>query len=149
MKRLLLVTVAIAGEVVLFWGVACWVRHDTQWLASFDSLGELKASDVGGSVWETAFRQNGMDYVGVRYHRRKLPPRFVFFWLGPLSEPCLIFDGTGKRVDGSRNYNDDGLFVRRWPALFCGRQDAADTAGSQEKADGGEKQEALPSRRGL
>ena len=64
------------------------------------------------------FRQDGKDFVGIRYHLRKLPPRFLFHWIGPLSEPYLIFDSKGLCVDKSDNYNDDHLFVHRWPALW-------------------------------
>ena len=111
--------VAVVGTVVLLvYGLRCWNVHDARYLSSFRSLEELKASDIGGCTWKTAFRQDGRDFVGVRYHLRKLPPRFLFRWLGPLSEPYLIFDANGQCVDRSSNYNDDHLFVRRWPALW-------------------------------
>ena len=70
----------------------------------------------------SAFRQDGKDFVGIRYHLRKLPPRFLFRWLGPLSEPYLIFDPDGQCVDKSSNYHDDGLFMHRWPALWKASQ---------------------------
>ena len=110
---------AIVGTVIfLGYGLSCWNVHDARYLSSFRALEELRASDVGGCTWETAFRQDGKDFIGVRYHLRKLTSRFLFRWLGPLSEPCLIFDSDGRCVDRSSNYHDDGSFMRSWPALW-------------------------------
>ena len=109
----------IVGMIALFgYGLRCWNVHDARYLSSFRSLEELRTSDVGGCTWETAFRQNGKDFIGITYHLRKLPPRFLFRWLGPLSEPYLIFGLDGRCVDKSSNYHDDHLFMRRWPALW-------------------------------
>ena len=108
----------VFGGVVLLYGLRCWNGHDARYLSSFRSLEELRASEVSGCTRETAFRQDGKDFVGIRYRLSKLPPRFLFRWVGPLSEPYLIFDRDGQCVDRSSNYNDDGPFVRRWPELW-------------------------------
>ena len=111
--------IAVVGMLVLLcYGLKCWNLHDAHYLSSFRSLKELRASDIGGCTWETAFRQDGRDFVGIRYHLGKLPSRFLFRWLGPLSEPYLIFDIDGQCVDRSSNYHDDHLFIRRWPELW-------------------------------
>ena len=109
---------AIVGIVGAFYALRCWNLHDARHLSSFQSLEELRTSDVGGCTLETAFRQNGKDFVGIRYRLRELPPKYFFRWLGPLSEPYLIFDCNGQCVDRSSNYHDDGLFMRRWPELW-------------------------------
>ena len=115
MKKIL----AIVGTFVfLLFVLRCWNVHDARYLSSFRSLEELKTSDVGGCTLETAFRQDGKEFIAIRYRLRKLPPRFLFHWIGPLSEPYLIFDSKGLCVDKSDNYNDDHLFVHRWPELF-------------------------------
>ena len=116
-------SIALVGVVVvLVYGLRCWNVHDARYLSSFRLLEELRASDVGGCAWETAFRQDGKDFVGIRYRLRKLPSRFLFRWIGPLSEPCLIFGRDGQCVDRSPNYHDDGSFMGRWPALWKASQ---------------------------
>ena len=111
--------VALVGVVVvLVYCLRCWNVHDARYLSSFRSLEELRASEVGGCTREIAFRQDGKDFVGITYHFGKLPSRFLFRWLGPLSEPYLVFDRDGQCVDRSSNYHDDGLFMRRWPASW-------------------------------
>ena len=115
MKKII---VLVGAAVFLIYVLRCWNVHDARYLSSFRSLEELMASDVGRFTWETAFRQDGKDFVGIRYRLSKLPYRFLFRWLGPLSEPYLIFDRDGQCVDRSSNYHDDGPFMRRWPELW-------------------------------
>ena len=117
MKTFLAIVGMVAGVAILLYGLRCWNVHDARYLSSFQSLEELRASEVGGCTRKTAFRQDGKDFVGITYYLRKLPPRFLFRWLGPLSEPYLIFDRDGQCVDKSSNYHDDHLFIHRWPAL--------------------------------
>jgi len=112
------IIVLVGATVFLIYVLRCWNVHDARYLSSFRSLEELMASDVGRFTWETAFRQDGKDFVGIRYRLSKLPPRFLFRWVGPLSEPYLIFDRDGQCVDRSSNYHDDGPFMRRWPELW-------------------------------
>ena len=66
------------------------------------------------------------------------PKKEQLFPLVCLYMPCLVFDANGKCVDKSRNYNDDHLFIHRWPSLFpgiesckCGR--AIDAKEEQKK----------------
>ena len=115
MKKII---VLVGAAVFLIYVLRCWNVHDARYLSSFRSLEELRASEVSGCTRETAFRQGGKDFVGITYHRGKLPPRFLFRWIGPLSEPYLIFDRDGQCVDRSSNYHDDGPFMRRWPELW-------------------------------
>ena len=115
MKKII---VLVGAAVFLIYVLRCWNVHDARYLSSFRSLEELRASDVGRCTCETAFRQDGKDFIGIRYRLRKLPPRFLFRWIGPLSEPYLIFDIEGQCDDRSPNYNDDGVFKRHWPALW-------------------------------
>ena len=115
MKKII---VLVGAAVFLIYVLSCWNVHDARYLSSFRSLEELRASEVSGCTRETAFRQGGKDFVGITYHRGKLPPRFLFRWIGPLSEPYLIFDRDGQCVDRSSNYHDDGPFMRRWPELW-------------------------------
>ena len=129
---------AIAGTAIavfLLYVMSSWNRRDEMFLTSFDSIDDLMSSDVGESTWKTTFRQNDMDYIGVRYRVRKLPPRFLSRWLLEVNAPCLIFNAKGLCVDKSCNYNDDHLFIHRWPALFpyvksckCGWENHVDTA---------------------
>lgn len=109
--------VLLLGAVALLLGMRYKIGDDARWLASFNAIEELKASDVGDCAIEEPFQRDGMDFVGVRYRHRDLPPRFLS-WLHVFMEPYLIFDSNGLRVDSSFNYNDDPRFVRRWPELF-------------------------------
>ena len=118
MKKFIAIVGMVFGGAVLLYGLRCWSLHDSRYLSSFRSLEELRASEVGGCTRATAFCQDGKDFVGITYHLGKLPHRFLFRWLGPLSEPYLIFDLDGQCVDRSSNYHDDGLFMRRWPELW-------------------------------
>ena len=137
-KGVCYVATIVSAIVLLLYVLRCWSTRDAQVLSSFESLEELRTSDVGAYAWETAFRQGDKDFVGVRYHLRKLPPRFVGKWITPVYMPCLVFDANGRCVDKSRNYNDDHLFIHRWPSLFpgiesckCGR--AIDAKEEQKK----------------
>ena len=135
-KKIIFVTIAGTAIVVsLLYAMSSWYLYDARFLISFDSIEDLMSSDVGESTWKTTFRQNDMDYIGVRYRVRKLPPRFLSRWLLEVNAPCLIFDTKGLCVDKSCNYNDDHLFVHRWPALFpsvksckCGWENHVNTA---------------------
>ena len=135
MKKFLAIVGMAFGVAALLYGLRCWSLHDSRYLSSFRSLEELRASDVGGCTWETAFRQDGKDFVGIGYDRWKLPPRYFFRWFGPTSQPCLIFDATGRCVDKTRYRYDDHPFVHRWPGLFpfiasckCGKGNPLATA---------------------
>ena len=128
----------IGMAVSIICGLRCWTAHDARYLSSFLSLEELRVSDVGGCTWETAFRQDGKDFVGIWYHRRKLPPQYLSRWFGAPYDPYLIFNANGRRVDKTSNYNDDHSFIHRWPALFpsiksckCGKGNSSATDGKR------------------
>ena len=132
MKKFIAIVGMVFGGAVLLYGLRCWSLHDSRYLSSFCSLEELRASDVGRCTWETTFRQDGKDFVGIEYRLRKLPTRYFFRWFGPTAQPCLIFDANGRCVDKTRSRNDDHPFVHRWPGLFpfiesckCGKESSS------------------------
>ncbi|MCR5751483.1 MAG: hypothetical protein K6G91_05955 [Kiritimatiellae bacterium] len=114
------VVAVVAASALLVYALRFWCEHDARFLSSFGSFEEQRASEVGDCVTETAFRRNGEDFVGVRYRLGKLPLSYLCRWLSSPYEPYLIFDGEGKCVDRTSNYNDDHMFVHRWPELFPG-----------------------------
>ena len=87
-KKLMIAAIAGMAIVVPFlYAMSSWNRRDARFLTSFDSIEDLMSSEVGESTWKTTFRQNGVDYVGVRYHARKLPPWFLSRWLLEVNAP--------------------------------------------------------------
>ena len=117
MRKFLSYSSVIVMVVVSIILLRAWCRHDTEWLKSFDTLTALQSSELSKSLVQKAFSQSGCKYVAVKYDVKKLPACCIFRW-HPLAEPYLIFGEDGKRVDYSRNYNDDHLFAHRWPSLF-------------------------------
>jgi len=91
-------------------------------LYGFENAAQLRQTLKDDVYWSAHFSQGGTNYVGVMVSSPKFHPvllRTLFFHQ---AAPFYVFDGDGKKIDFSRNHNDDGAFHRRWPSIPYGSE---------------------------
>ena len=112
--RLLLFAGFVAGVTY----VTRHVHDDLQVLCSFENQESLKETLKPDVYAVVGFSQGGQDYTGVRVDSHRVGLLLLHTRFFHQSAPYYIFDSNGRKVDFTRNYNDDHAFIHRWPGLF-------------------------------
>ena len=94
------------------------VRGDLNMLCGFENQESLKQALKPDTYAVAEFSQGGQDYIGVRIDSHRVGLLLLHTRFFHQSAPYYIFDRNGRKVDFTRNHNDDHAFIHRWPGLF-------------------------------
>jgi len=114
MRKILLIVLAVAGLV----GVRWQVRKELGVLYGFENAAQLRQTLKADAYCARDFAQDGTNYVGIMLWPTEYPAVLRHTQFFHQAAPVYIFERDGKKVDFTRNHNDDHAFFHRWTEMF-------------------------------
>lgn len=121
-RKLLLIALAVAGLVLAVAYVRGRVCERLDVLYGFEDAAQLRQTLKAEVYYSIRFAQGGTNYVGVMVSASKYHPILLHTLFFHQAAPFYVFDGDGRKIDFSRNHNDDGAFHRRWSSIPYGSE---------------------------